>query len=347
LKTGLSLAGCESAYAVGQTVAAAIAKDPALLDVERWADLRTVLLSNAVLVTEIQRGCERERVSYRAIPALATDWMDGVDVDELRHRHQGSLGTDDPMQFAAVLDRVVVHDLAWVLSAIVQLLEHELGKRLSGPINAAAAMAKYGVSTEPACYAASLGIRNRSDARALGALFPTFLGISFPLFLLWVAWLVPEEVAAHVSPDTAKLFLDRGASLLTPQAALDLLVMESGAVSVPLRGIKPMATAAIVQQLSVGADLILQREYGNPVDPNAIAVVTAGKAKVGYVAREFARVLAPLLDLEEGPSLTATLTALPAVSHGAGEDERHEALEGHDAVQMKIVVAHPAEDRGP
>lgn len=265
--------------------------------------------------------------------------MDGIGVDELRRRHGVALGTEDPMKFAAVLDRIVVHDLAWVLSAIVQLLERERGEPLGGHVNAVAAMAKYGVATEPACYAASVGVRNRDDARSLGNLFPTMFGVSLPLFLAWVSMLTPDDVTAHVSTDTARLFLDRAAALLTPQDALDLLVTESGNLFVPLRGIGPMGTAAAVEQLAVGDDLSLVREYDNPADENAIAVITAGGTKVGYVAREVARVLAPLLDLEEGPRVTAVLTMRPTTEPGTAEDEVHAALEARDAVRIEIVVS--------
>jgi hypothetical protein len=265
--------------------------------------------------------------------------MDGVGVDELRRRHGTALGTVDPMKFAAVLDRIVVHDLAWVLSAIVQLLEHERGEPVVGHMNAVAAMTKYGVATEPACYASSVGVRNRDDAVALGDMFPTLFGVNLPLFLAWVSTLTPSDVTAHVSPDTARLFLDRAAALVTPQDALDLLVTESGNLFVPLRGIGPMRTAPAVQQLSIGEDLTLVREYDNPADENAIAVITGGRTKVGYVAREVARVLAPLLDLEEGPHVRAVLAIRPPTAPGTAEDDVHAALEAHDAVRLEIVVS--------
>ena len=339
LRTGLSLVGCESALSVAQAAAAAIAADPELLDGERWLDLRALILQNAIHVAEIQQGCAQEKVSAAALPALAADWMDGVEVDELRHRHGVALGTDDPMKFAAVLDRIVVHDLAWVLSAILQLLEHERGRAFSGQLNAIAAMAKYGVGTEPACYAASVGVRRRRDARVLGTLFPTKVGVSLPLFLTWVSTLTPDDVTQHVSHDTARLFLNRTATLLTPRDTLDLLMTASGEVLAPLRGIGPMGTARTVDELSIGDEMVLVREYDNPADEKAIAVWTAGGIKVGYVAREIARVLAPLLDLEEGPRIAARLAVRPIVPPGTAEDDLHAAVEARDAVRIEVVVA--------
>jgi hypothetical protein len=51
-----------------------------------------------------------------------------------------------------------------------------------------------------------------------------------------------------------------------------------------------------LEQLSIGDELVLVREYDNPADEKAIGVTTTGGTKVGYVAREVARILAPLLD---------------------------------------------------
>lgn len=99
-----------------------------------------------------------------------------------------------------------------------------------------------------------------------------------------------------------------------------------------------MGTAASVEHLSIGDDLILVREYDNPADENAIAVMNTARVKLGYVAREVARVLAPLLDLEEGPRVAARLAVRPTTAPEAAEDDVHAAFEAHDVVHLEIVV---------
>jgi len=54
-----------------------------------------------------------------------------------------------------------------------------------------------------------------------------------------------------------------------------------------------------VARLPIGSPLVLERERTNPHDPNAILVRDSSGAALGYVAREVARNIAPLLDLGE------------------------------------------------
>lgn len=341
LKTGLSLAGCESALAAARAIVAEVQSAPNLMNGDRWIDLRRIILANAVEVTEIRVSCEEEHASQSAIAALASDWIDGLSVDDLRNRHGTSVGVVDPMKFATCLDRIVVHDLAWVVSAIIQLVERELDDSVGGRLEALPAMVKYGVSTEAACFASSIGVRERPDAVSLANAFPEDFGVTLPSFLGWVNDLSPDEVTTHVSETTARRFLERAAALITPQDALDLMVTEEGTVFSPLRGIAPMGTQATVDQLDVGDDLVLRREYNNPADENAISVWTSDREKVGYVAREIARVLAPIMDLEEGPVVAARL-AVRASRVPAVEDEQRGPGEGaRDAVRMEIMV-HPS-----
>jgi len=264
--------------------------------------------------------------------------MDSLGVDELRQRHGDTLGATDPMKFAKVLDRIVVQNLAWVLSAVVQLIEHTLDDAVEGPITAVAAMAKYGLNTVAACYAASVGIRHRPDAMTIGSLFPTDFGSSFARFLDWVNTLRPADITGVTAPDTARLLFDRFAALGTPEDALELMVTETGTIMVPIRGIRHAGAAEAARELPTGVPLSLVREYDNPADPNAIVVTTQDGTRLGYAAREAARILAPLIDLED-PSVTATLAVRPTLEDGATGGEVRAMMQGWDVVRMKVTVA--------
>jgi hypothetical protein len=259
--------------------------------------------------------------------------MAGHRLEQLLVEHGAALGGSDPLTFARQLDSLVVNDLAWVLSAVVQLLALELDEPLPATLTSLPAMVKYGVSTPAACYAASIGIRNRQDAHTLAGLFPPEYGNSFADFLAWVSTLTPRQVELFVTPETAARFLHQAAVLTTPQAARALVLSEAGTITVPLRGIRVLRTADAVRDTSLGEGLALRREHGNPTDRNAIVVTSAAGAPLGYVAREYARVLAQLLDLEDGPTVSAVIAVRPRDEAPATE------FEARDTVLIQVTVA--------
>lgn len=330
VRTGLTLAGCISALRAADDILAAINAEPDLLGDERWSALRRLVLAAAASVTEVAKSADRMRVTVDAVPALAADWIDGATTDDLRQTHGATLGAEDPMKFAKALDQLVVHDLAWAVSSVLLLMEQRQDVVVSDRLAALTAMLKFGVNTETACFAASVGVRHRPDAISLGAMFPTTGGTSFGDFCAWVSTLRADDVTAVVEPETAARFLDRAAGLMAPTAALEMLVTESGSLSSPVRGVRHARSAAVLASVPIGGELGIARDYSNPADINAVRFTVDGN-HVGYVAREIARVLGPLLDDEMGPVVTATLTVRPTPDNLA-------ELERVDAVAANIVV---------
>lgn len=66
----------------------------------------------------------------------------------------------------------------------------------------------------------------------------------------------------------------------------------------------------VAAQLVLGERLVLRREPGNPHDANAIEIVRADGAKLGYVPRRAAADLAPMLDA--GTEVEARITGFVA-----------------------------------
>jgi hypothetical protein len=56
-------------------------------------------------------------------PLTATDWIAGNSLPDLHATHHEALGTREITDTTTVLDKVVSLDLAWVVSALLQLLE--------------------------------------------------------------------------------------------------------------------------------------------------------------------------------------------------------------------------------
>jgi len=89
---------------------------------------------------------------------------------------------------------------------------------------------------------------------------------------------------------------------LHAEEGIRLLVQNS-----PLAGFRYHAAAALWGELRVGDRLELEREPGNPHDPNAVAVRWRGR-KLGYVPRQENAALA--WGLDRGTPLRARISAL-------------------------------------
>ena len=90
-----------------------------------------------------------------------------------------------------------------------------------------------------------------------------------------------------------------------------------------LRGV--MHTQPIIAELHAGQELFFVREPSNPYDCNCIAVnSTAGR--VGYIARELAVTLAPIID--DGTHLRCFVSAIT----GGGEGQYY-------GVNIEVYIA--------
>lgn len=333
IKTGLSLAGCESAMTAAEAIHHAILEDPELLTRPRASELLALVLEGTVGVTELIEACAKVKVPVDRVPALASDWIAGKAMDDLRRAHAAGLGVDDPMAFTAVLDRVVVNTLAWVVSSIVQLLEHLLGAALPGPVALAAAMTKYGVGTETACFATTIGIRRRSDAQAVGHAYPGEPADGLVPFITWAAGLEEQDLQGLVSENTLALFTEKAAAMRTPDGMLAVIRTGTGTFEAPIRGIRHAGSAARVAALHVGDPVELRRERDNPADPNAVSVCDLAEGNhLGYLAREAARILAPMMDVNSEQAVAAVVAQVPDPGDG------HVAVESFDVVTLKITV---------
>jgi hypothetical protein len=309
LRTGLSLAGNEDALRAAQELSEAIEQDPDLLDEPAWRRLRELAVTQACTIREARSSAERSGIAVTAIPALAMAWMDGAEISLLRSQFADVLGVADPMRFAAVLDRLMTRDLAWALSALVQLLESACAQSPTPELAALPAMAKYGVNSPAACYAASIGVRNRRDAIALGESCPPGAALSFRAFLHWATALAPEDTIG-LSPETLARLAGHAASLQTPRELLAFVAERTREIDVPFVPSGHRHVGDPTGLLTDGQRLHLRREREHTGGPNTIAVCTSVTgAAVGYFDPVYARVLAPLMDTDGLPTLTATYIA--------------------------------------
>ncbi|MFF0250296.1 HIRAN domain-containing protein [Streptosporangium sandarakinum] len=98
----------------------------------------------------------------------------------------------------------------------------------------------------------------------------------------------------------------------------------------PLTRFAALRTAPLLADAADGEEMLLRRERDNAADPQAIAIHRTCGTRIGYVAREVAHVIAPLLDLDDGPAAHATLQPLLSRTPSA--------LEHRDAVTVRIEI---------
>ncbi|MET9694654.1 DEAD/DEAH box helicase [Streptomyces sp. NPDC006514] len=333
LRTGLSLQGGLDAITAAEGIAVALTASPDLLDPSGWPALRHTVLTAAATIQELRRSATAKNRPIEAVVPLATDWISGQTVQEIHTGHREALAAKDITVTSQYIDEVIVQELAWTVSAILQILETRHGITADGPLATLPAMLKYGVDTAPACYAASLGVHQRSAAIDLAARCPV-PEPSFSDFTGWLGNLTTDEVTAITVPSVAALLI-RSAERRSPRTVQKTILSGRGTFTTPLRGVRHTYSEGYLAGLPAGTVLNLVRDHDNPTDPNAIRVEHNG-LDLGWIAKGTARPLALALDDRPAPVVTAVLhTDTRALADTAGTHQ----LAGHDQVELTITVS--------
>lgn len=334
VRTGLSVQGGMDSLTAAEAIATALDADPTLLTADGWPTLQNLVVTAATAVRELKDAAAQKKIPVSAVPALARDWIAGTPPTELHQRHRLALGTKDITETSAVVDRVLTQDLAWVVSALLQLLELRHGELADGALSALPAMIKYGVGSPAACYACSIGVHDRTASIALASHCPA-QEPTFGTFLDWLSQLTADDITAISTPDTAALLI-RSAERRSPRIAQTTILNGVGMVLCALRGIRHAASASLLAQLRIGQGVTLVRDRSNRADPNAVRVLY-DDAPLGWVAREIARPLAIVMDQIGSPTITARL-ATDTYLLGQEPDGRTQ-LETHNAVELALTLS--------
>lgn len=332
VRSGLSVQGGIDALAAAERIHAALDGSPELLTAGNWPRLQRLFLTLAIDVHEVQRSIRLKKLAAPALVPAATDWIAGMPATDLHHTHQGNLLTADITATTSAVEKIIVQDLAWVVSALLQILELRRGIPAEGRLAALPAMIKYGVDTPAACYASSIGIHDRATAITLAANCP-LPEPTFGQFLDWLSQLTTEEITTLTNPDTARLLI-RSTERRSPRVAQATILSGQGTFTCPLRGVRHAGNAAHLAQLRAGTYLDLVRDRSNRADPNAVQVQHQD-VLLGWISREIARPLALALDDGSAPHTYARLSAdtLLLAQH-SGIDQ----LYLHNAIALTITL---------
>ncbi|MEU3907937.1 DEAD/DEAH box helicase [Streptomyces goshikiensis] len=333
LRTGLSLQGGLDAVAAAEGLADALTAFPDLLDPEQWPALRQIVLTAATGIQELRRSATAKGRPLDVVVQLATDWINGDSLHQLHLGYRLALSAKSITVTSSYIDEVIVQDLAWAVSSILQILETRHGITAEGLLATLPAMLKYGVPTAPACYAASLGITERGAATDLAAHCPV-PEPSFADFTGWLGGLTAGQINALTTPSVAALLI-RSAERRSPRAVQKTILSGRGTFTTPLRGVRHANNVWRLARLPAGTRLDLARDPRNPADPNSIRVEYDG-LHLGWIAMGTARPLALALDDPSGPVVTATLhTDTQLLADTAG----NERLTAHDQVELTVTLS--------
>ncbi|MFE1907412.1 DEAD/DEAH box helicase [Streptomyces gardneri] len=330
LRTGLSLQGGLDAITAAEQLANTLTEHPGLLAPATWPALRDTVLTAATTIQELHRSATAKNRPIGAVVPLAGDWIAGWTHQEIHSHYQLLLAAKDITVTSDYIDKVITQDLAWAVSSILQILETRYGITPEGPLAALPAMLKYGVDTAPACYAASLGIEQRSAAIDLAAHCPV-PEPSFSDFTSWLGDMTTDEITAITTPSIAALLI-RSTEHRSPRTVQKTILSGRGTFTTPLRGIQHTHNGEYLANLPAGTVLDLVRVHDNPTDPNAIRV-EHNELHIGWIAKATARPLALALDDRPAPLVTAVLhTDTRSLAH-TGQ------LTNHDQVELTITIS--------
>lgn len=236
-------------------------------------------------------------------------WIDGADIDVLQEEWQKVNQNND--HFNLLIAEGFYFRFPWIVSSFITIILYKLNierDTLGRGIANVISYIKYGLDDHRACLLRSIGIKNRDAALRLAALAG---GIEGRELIKWVANLLENNLADLDISIYDKQNILNTALKLTPTKfegipdVFDFLV----------KGISfDEATKLISTHVEVGDVLTYRRDFTNTFDPFAI-LIYRGNNKLGYVPREYAKVLSVEIDINSFNYQIIVIDFIPNVDY--------------------------------
>ena len=232
---------------------------------------------------------------------LANDWLAQLAMPEIVERHlaEGS----DSRKFHRFIADLFGYRLPWGIGAYVAIAEHVLDddRDVSQVIRWLPTMIRFGVRTPSASWAMTLGCPSRDLSVSLAAGFASDIldgSATYSEFVNWFSSLTEEDFTYRfrASPHESEVLSRRSAALVPNNRSLTAALRAKARVlTMSVAGIGYENRATLLAGVTRGNAVRLTRDYNNQYDPNAIEVRIGGE-QLGYVPRNEARLLAPVID---------------------------------------------------
>jgi replicative superfamily II helicase len=231
-------------------------------------------------------------------------WILGNPVSELMRVVPEGVAVDELAQF---IQDSFVYRLPWGLSGLLALLRRAFPNGgLDGAfamLESLPAMVRHGVPTREATWAMSAGVTSRRLALLLAERFGR-TDASPRAFRQWLAD-TPAELLEEFGLTGVDLRQTlRTAAAIAPNALVGEIEARHAFFPRPVAVRILTRARGVAGALASGVGLIVQRDYDNAYDRNAVALIY-GDERIAYLPRHLAQALAPGMDA--GESLVATV----------------------------------------
>lgn len=210
-----------------------------------------------------------------------------------------------PERFQLLLSQGLTFRYPWAISAVLQILAATTSvpfDELPEAIRLAPTFLKYGVDQKIAALLIGIGIQSRQLALKLGRTAGT---TDLKAAIEWLRNISIEELSSAGLTDREI------SDTISIAHNLSRSRHEGNEWPFEVKGTTYSSSRKEAARLiEVGSELTLLREPENEFDPFAIKVVWDGK-ELGYVPRTTARILAPVIDLQEGQLIARVTRKTP------------------------------------
>lgn len=256
-------------------------------------------------------------INLMSIPTLATEFTNEKNVEKV----------------AEYIDKKFVYRFSWGANAFTKIVAYNMGMELKDiPIflKELSSMIKFGVNTQYASWAMSLGVNSRNLAHRIGTKFKEELGETddFSKFIEWFKELNTEKLGV-LSTLEAKALESRVSKLeVNNISEYDKIItkIRKDGIIVGIKGLSYEDRLKNLERIADGQSLFLKRDYLNKHDIDAIKIYSNSK-ELGFIPREFAKVLAPQMDfgmnfkakLESKINKSIKIECLPSIDNAENE----------------------------
>ena len=226
--------------------------------------------------------------------AIIKDWVSGETIQYLINKWEKDT-SKNVLDFHILISKGLYYLYPWGLSSFLIILSYKLSiefNELPENIKNLTSYIKYGLNNPTSCLARSLGVKSRQVALFLYKKSEYLKGKNF---IRWLSNLTSEEIEAFDISKFDKENLKNISLKLSPTSYRT----EISEFKFFVKGIhfnKNWQNVSL--NIRIGEHLNYKRDEQNKYDPYAILILKENKA-FGYVPREFSKIIASEIDIEE------------------------------------------------